>query len=80
MGRQDRDGEAGWGWGCKTGMGRQDRDGKEGLGWGGRNRKGLLRPSSGAALHSRPEGREMLLLGVGAKVPLTLKSHIPSIT
>ena len=74
MGRQDRDEDTGLGWGGRTGMGKKDRDVEAGWGWGGRTRKGLLCPSSGAALHCRPQGRGMLLLGVGATVPLTLKS------
>ena len=73
-GVEDGDGDAGRRWGDRTGMGKKDWEGEEGLGWGGRTRKVLLRPSWGAALYSRPQGRGMLLLGVGAKVPLTLKS------
>ena len=73
MGRQDGDGDTGLGWGGRTGMGKKNRDVEAGWVWGGRTRKGLLRPSSGAALYCRPQGRGLLLLGVGAKVPLALK-------
>lgn len=73
MGRQDRDEDTGLGWGGRTGMGKKNRDVEAGWVWGGRTRKGLLRPSSGAALYCRPQGRGLLLLGVGAKVPLALK-------